>query len=172
MSEKTSVQELLTDAFTRVHELVETIAGDCSREQARFRPDPEANSIGWLLWHLARVQDDHLAGLDDSEQVWTSGGWAERMGLPFPDDAIGYGFSSEQVGQVDVEPAQLAAYQAAVHDKTLAYVAGLTDAELARVVDEHWDPPVTASARLVSVISDCLQHAGQAAYVKGLVESR
>ena len=39
------------------------------------------------------------------------------------------------------------------------------------MVDEHWDPPVTAGVRLVSVIGDALQHLGQAAYVKGLPPS-
>ena len=48
-------------------------------------------------------------------------------------------------------------------------MSGLTDADLPRVVDERWDPPVTLGVRLVSVISDCLQHAGQAAFVRGIL---
>ena len=47
-------------------------------------------------------------------------------------------------------------------------VASVTAEELARVVDTNWDPPVTASARLVSIIDDCAQHLGQAAYLRGI----
>lgn len=63
----------------------------------------------------------------------------------------------------------LASYYHAVHRMTLEYVAGVTDEELARIVDENWNPPVTASVRLVSIIDDCAQHLGQAAYIRGIV---
>ena len=38
-----------------------------------------------------------------------------------------------------------------------------------RVVDRTWDPPVTLGVRLVSILDDDTQHAGQAAYVRGLL---
>ena len=62
----------------------------------------------------------------------------------------------------------LAGYYHAVHKMTLEYIASVTAAELARVVDEHWNPPVTASVRLVSIVDDCAQHLGQAKYVRGI----
>ncbi len=65
----------------------------------------------------------------------------------------------------------LADYLGAVHGRTVEYVAGLTEADLDSVVDERWDPPVTLGVRLVSVVGDDLQHLGQAAYVRGLLES-
>jgi hypothetical protein len=37
------------------------------------------------------------------------------------------------------------------------------------VVDDSWDPPVTVSIRLVSILADDLQHAGQAAYARGVL---
>jgi len=46
---------------------------------------------------------------------------------------------------------------------------GVTGTELDRIVDRRWDPPVTVGVRLVSVADDCLQHAGQAAYARGLL---
>ncbi len=60
-------------------------------------------------------------------------------------------------------------YHDAVHAKTLRYVRKLVDADLARVVDDSYDPPVTLASRLISVLSDDLQHAGQAAFVRGLI---
>ena len=115
------------------------------------------------------MQDDHVAEVAGTEQVWTSQGYAGRAGLPFDDDATGYGQSVEEVGQVRVGVALLGEYADAVTDATLAYVAGLGPDDLDRVVDDAWDPPVTLAVRLVSVISDDLQHVGQAGYATGLL---
>ncbi|WP_375424600.1 DUF664 domain-containing protein [uncultured Friedmanniella sp.] len=164
----TAVRHLLVDSFTRIAELVSGVTGGLSPEVATYRVDAEANTVAWLVWHLSRVQDDHVAGLAGTAQVWPE--WRDRFALPFADDETGYGQSGDDVAQVRVGAELLAGYHAAVHAATLSYVAGLTDAELGRVVDERWDPPVTVSVRLVSVIGDTLQHLGQAAYVVGLAE--
>lgn len=160
-------RDLLTDAFGRIREIFEEVADGLDVATLQQRPDGSGNSVGWLLWHLARVQDDHVAGITGEPQVWER--WQERFGLPNGTDDIGYGHSSEQVDAVRIEdPALLADYHGEVHRATLACLDGLDDAGLDRVVDRRWDPPVTAGVRLVSVVSDCLQHLGQAAYVKGL----
>jgi uncharacterized damage-inducible protein DinB len=167
----TTSAELLVDGFSRIHGLVHRIVDGLDEAQLTARLDPDANSIAWLVWHLTRVQDDHVADLAGTEQVWTKDGWAERFGLPFEDGAIGYGQSSDEVGQVRGVPAELlAGYHDAVHAASVRYVQGLTDADLDRVVDTRWDPPVTAAVRLVSVLSDDLQHAGQAAFVRGVLD--
>jgi hypothetical protein len=168
-AELDAVRELLRDSFGRVRELVGEVCDRLTLAEATYRPSQDANSIAWLIWHLSRIQDDHVCGITGDEQVWTADGWYERFDLPFDSDAHGYGHGSEQVAQVQVEPALLDGYHAAVHDRTVAYIERVDAAELARVVDDHWDPPVTASVRLVSVIGDCLQHLGQAAYVRGLL---
>jgi uncharacterized damage-inducible protein DinB len=163
--------DLLADAFDRVRDLVHECADGLTTEQLAFRADPEANSIGWLIWHLTRVQDDHIATVAGLDQVWTSQGWADRFGLPFDDDAIGYGHDSEQVGQVRPRSATLLVnYYDATHEQTLRYLETLSADDLDGVVDERWDPPVTLAVRLVSVVSDDLQHIGQANFIRGLVE--
>jgi uncharacterized damage-inducible protein DinB len=162
--------ELLVDAFGRIRDTVHAAVAGLSAEQLAYRVDSGANSIGWLAWHLTRVQDDHVAGAAQTEQVWVAGGWAGRFGLPFPPLAHGYGHSSADVAAVRVEsPDLLTGYYDAVHEQTIRFVAGLTDADLSRVVDERWDPPVTLAVRLVSVVSDDLQHAGQAAFIRGIL---
>nr|WP_240044536.1 DUF664 domain-containing protein [Nocardioides albidus] len=133
------------------------------------RPGPDANPIGWLVWHLTRVQDDHVAAVAGTGQVWTDDGYAERFALPLDDGDIGYGHTSEQVGLVRVSAGPLMDYYRATHARTLEYLATVTPDDLDRVVDTRWDPPVTLGVRLVSVVDDCAQHAGQAAYVKGLL---
>ena len=159
--------ELLTDAFGRVQETVHEAVEGLSAGQLTARLDEDANSIAWLCWHLARVQDDHLADAFGVEQVWP--GFMDRFGLPFGPGAIGYGDSPAQVALVRVSADLLTGYQDAVHEQTVALVSGITDADLSRVVDERWNPPVTLGVRLISVISDCLQHAGQAAFIRGIL---
>ena len=168
MSEN-AARDLLVDSFTRVRELVVELTDGLTEEAATFRPGPQANSIGWLSWHLTRIQDDHVAGLAGVEQAWPA--WRERFGLPFSDWATGYGQTSEEVAAVRVTGGLLAGYHADVHALTLDYLEPITAEELARVVDTRWKPPVTASVRLVSVLGDVYQHLGQAAYVRGLRES-
>lgn len=163
--------ELLADAFDRIELVVTRALSGLSDEQLAARVGPAANSVAWLVWHLTRIQDDHVAGVAGTEQAWTAGGWYDRFGLPFDPADHGYGHTSEQVAAVRVSGELLAGYHTAVHADTDAYVRTLVDADLDRVVDTSWDPPVTAGVRLVSVVSDSLQHAGQAAYVKGLLGS-
>ncbi|WP_328461258.1 mycothiol transferase [Streptomyces sp. NBC_00448] len=165
--------EVLADAYGRIQEVVHSAVDGLTAEEVAVRLDDEANSIGWLVWHLARVQDDHVADVAGREQVWTADGWDKRFDLPFPAGTIGYGHSAAQSGQVEVaDPALLTGYYDAVHAGTLDYLGGLTDDDLDQVVDERWDPPVTLGVRLISVIGDDLQHAGQAAYIRGILLRR
>lgn len=166
MSDIDATRALLVDSFERVRGLVQSVAADVDERTATFQVDAGANTPAWLLWHLTRVQDDHVADLAGVPQAWDE--WRERFGLPFDDDATGYGQDVDDVLAVRADGALLADYHRAVHDLTLRYLETLTTDELERVVDERWDPPVTASARLVSVLGDTLQHAGQASFVLGV----
>lgn len=169
MPSTAAAQELLRDAFTRLVEHVEELTDGLTHDESTYRPCPKANSIAWLLWHSARVHDIQLAHLAGVEQVWTRDGWVDRFGLDLPREDTGYGHSPQDVAKVQAPAELLAGYYHAVHQLTLDYIAGLGGEELARVVDTSWDPPVTASMRLVSIIDDCAQHLGQAAYVRGIV---
>jgi Protein of unknown function (DUF664) len=160
--------EILTEAFGRISTVVHSALNGASIEVLTFRVDPGANTMAWLIWHLTRVQDDHLAELMGQEQVWITDGWEDRFALPFDPDATGYRQSASDVAAVRVEAQLLAGYYDAVHARTIGFLQTLTGADFARVVDTAWDPPVTLLVRLVSVLSDDLQHAGQASYVRGL----
>ena len=165
---------LLTDGFERIHEGVPEVVTGLTRDELLWRPDAAANHIAWLVWHLARQQDDQVSQLMDADDsVWRGDGWVERFGLPYPAGAHGWSMTSADVGRFTVaDPALFAAYHAAVHERTVELVEDLDDTAYARVVDEHWDPPVTVGVRLVSVLDDAAKHLGQAEYVRGLVERR
>jgi hypothetical protein len=162
--------EVLVDAFERVRDAVHPAVGGLAPDELAFRPDDESNSIAWLVWHLTRIQDDHVSGIDGLEQVWTAKGWADRFALPLDVGDTGYGHDPEKVAAVKADAHSLLGYYEDVHEKTLAFLGSITDADLDRVVDRSWDPPVTMSVRLVSVVVDDLQHVGQAAYVRGILQ--
>ncbi|SHF72094.1 Protein of unknown function [Jatrophihabitans endophyticus] len=169
----TTATDLLLDGFGRVNENVHAVLDGADEGVLTTRLDADANTIGWLVWHLLRVQDDHVAGVAGTEQVWTARGWHERFGLPFGAEATGYGSSSDDVAAVrGVSVADYLGYADDVHAATRTYVQGLADEDLARVVDENWDPPVTLAVRLVSVVDDDLEHVGQAAFVRGVLDRR
>ena len=167
-----NVNELLLDAFGRLPDLIRSAVEDLTPEQLHWTPGPGSNSIGWLVWHLTRVQDEHVAELLDAKQIWTSGDWAGRFGIASADpDDTGYDHVPEQVDAVRPEsPAALVEYYDAVAERTRTFVSGLDETDLDRIVDERWDPPVTLGVRLISVLDDDVQHAGQAGYVRGLLE--
>ena len=168
MSDIAVLRDLLVDAFTRVHEQVEELTDGLDAAAGSYRADPDANPVTWLVWHLSRVQDDHVAELAGVEQAWPA--WRDRFALPFPADATGYGQTPEEVGHVRVDGQLLGGYHRDVHALTLRYLQQVSAAELQQVVDEGWDPPVTAAVRLVSVLGDTQAHLGQAAYVLGLAQ--
>jgi hypothetical protein len=160
--------ELLLDAFGRIRETVAATLEGVSHESLVRRPAGTGNSIAWLIWHLGRVEDAQLAAAAGLEQVWTSQGFAGRFDLPLPKRDTGYGHASGQVDAVQAVPELLLEYYDAVHRQTVEYLESLGDGDFDRIVDTRWDPPVTLGVRLISTIADCLQHVGQAAYVKGL----
>jgi hypothetical protein len=164
--------DILIDGYNRIQEEVHAAVEGLTPDVLNARPAPDANSISWLVWHLTRVQDDHVADAFGLDQVWAAQGWEKRFGLDLPRKATGYGHSAAQVAKVRVASGDLlTGYYDAVHERTLEYVRGLAPEDYERIVDERWDPPVSLGVRLVSVLSDDLEHVGQAAYVRGLLQS-
>jgi hypothetical protein len=168
----TKAAALLLDVFGRVHETVQQTVSGLDRQQLTWRADPDSNTIGWLVWHLTRIQDDHIADVAGSDQVWHADGWVDRFDLSLDPHDTGFGHGSDEVATVDVEPQLLLGYHDATHARTAEYLRTLSDDDLDRIVDTRWDPPVSLAVRLVSVVDDCMEHAGQAAFVRGLVERK
>ena len=162
-------RELLLDAFGRIPAMVHDVVDGLTPDQLTARMDSQANSVAWLVWHLSRIEDDHVAELAGRPQVWTAGGWAKRWRLPFDIADTGYGHSAREVAAVTGDAELLLGYFDSVHEMTVEFVRMLTAADLERIVDEDWDPPVSLGVRLISVVSDTLQHVGQAAFVRGVI---
>jgi hypothetical protein len=164
--------DLIADSFGRIRETVTDTLYGLDAEQLSYRVDVDANPIAWLVWHLTRIQDDHLAAAYGVPQVWSEGGWAARFGLQPDSMETGYGHNRVQVAalcEVISASGLLADYHEQTYQQTIKLVSGVTDEDLDRVVDTSWRPPVTLGVRLISVINDDQQHAGQAAFVRGIV---
>ncbi|MGA8046534.1 MAG: DinB family protein [Dermatophilaceae bacterium] len=188
MSSTVTATDVLRDAYGRIRDTLSGLLHDLDEETLLWRPDRGANSIGWLAWHLTRVQDDHVAGVGRVHQVWTREGFHDRFGLPYEVEDIGYGQTSAEVGAFTVADVDLlVAYHDAVHAMTMRVLDELEaasdgqareddqsreDSGYARVIDASWDPPVTVAVRLVSVIGDALAHLGQIGYLRGLAQRR
>jgi len=166
-----AANDLLLDAYGRVAESVPAVLDGLTPDQAAWRPAPHANSIGWLVWHLTRVLDDHLADVVPAEQVWLDRGFADAFRLDLDWRDTGYGHRPEQVAKVVVDPVSLLAdYHAATQDAIRPFLAEVD--EFDRIVDTRWNPPVTLGVRLISVADDLARHMGQAEYVRGLLLSQ
>ncbi len=164
---------LLADGFSRTAEALPNLLAGLSPAELLWQPDPGSNSIAWLTWHLTRVQDDHLAGVGGVGQVWLTQGWADRFALPYPRASIGFGQDAADVSAFGVSDCDLLlGYHAATQAMTREVLNGMDRADFERVVDERWDPPVTAAIRLVSVVDDTAQHTGQIGYLRGLWQRR
>jgi hypothetical protein len=168
------IRDLLLDAFGRIDEEMRRTLDGLQPEQLTFRPSEQANTIGWLAWHLTRVADDHVSDLAGQPQAWVADGWHARFDKPADGTDTGFGYSADEVAALVPDSAQvLVGYFEVVYARIVEYLRGLEPDDLDRVLDEpQWDPPVTVGVRLVSVIADCLQHVGQMAYVRGLIEER
>jgi len=164
--------DVLIEAFSRLPAIATLAVDGLSVDDLAWRPDDEANTIAWLVWHTARGQDVQVADLAGSDQVWVVDGWVDSFGLPFAPGEMGYGMSPSDVGAVRVDAELLVGYLEAVTLRTRGYLDDLDAASYDDVVDDAWDPPVTAGSRLVSILNDCVQHLGQASYVRGLLDRR
>ena len=168
----TAALTILIDAAQRAPEVARMVTEGLPPEAAHERPADRQNSIAWLIWHAARQEDVQVAQLSGREQVWSAGGWAQRLGIERGAEDFGFGDSAQDVGAVTTSSLEeLAAYLTEVTEASARYAASLSDDEIAEVIDDSYDPPVTRGVRLVSTFEDASTHLGQAAYARSLVDS-
>ena len=166
-------KDLIIDGLNRVDENLRRALEGLTPDQLGFRPNESANSVAWLAWHLTRVEDDHISELAGRPQAWIEDRWHERFGKPGDMNDTGFGYDQAAVAAIRPESAQLLIdYYAAVHRRSLEYLQRISCADMDRVIDRRWDPPVTVGVRLISVVNDCSQHVGQLSYVRGLLEGK
>jgi hypothetical protein len=167
-------KDVVLDALERIRRTLRRTLEGLTLEEIHRQPRADTNSIGWLAWHLTRVQDNGISGLAGQEQAWISQGWHARFGMDPDPDNEGFGHTPEQVAAFRAPSVQtLLDYHESVVERSKAYVARLTPADFDRTLNEpEWQPLPTVGVRLVSILSDNLQHTGQAAYLRGLWQGK
>lgn len=174
-SEQVTVNQVIVGLLENVARQIKRATDDATDEQLYYRPSADANHIAWLAWHLSRWQDYITAAISGDRQVWVAQGWAQRFALPpdLPNEATGWGDSSEQVAAFRVDRGVLFGYIEAATQAAVKRVDEFTPEQLEQPV--LWGTPETpvdtrpAWQALMSVCGDSLQHAGQINYIRGLV---
>ena len=166
--------DLLVDAYERLPGYLSNVLKGLSQDNLDWQPRPDCNSIGWLTWHLTRQQDAQIASLMNEQQLWLSDGWASKFSRPPDPDDIGFGHTPEQVSSFKSPDIQtMLDYHHAVLERTKRYLITLSPTDLDRELDEPWFQPLpTVGVRLISILDDGLLHAGQAAYIRGLIQGK
>ncbi len=167
-------QELLTDGYDRILQGLETALDGLTQGDLKQQPHPDCNSMGWLAWHLTRVQDHHIADLIGEKQLWVKDGWHARFNRAPDASDTGFRYSSEDVAEFEAPDVEtLLEYHSAVLERSKGYIATLSAGDLDQELNEPWFQPLpTVGVRLVSVMSDGLQHVGQIAYTRGLLKGK
>ena len=165
-------RELIVDGFERLPELVaEAFAGVRTADFDR-PPRPGANPLGWTVWHLTRVQDGQVADMMGEPDLWVRAAWHKKFNRPPDHDDSGYGHTPAQVRAFRSPSAKVQIdYLRATTERSKEYLASLDAADLDRPLEAGPDPS-TVAIRLVSILADCHQHAGEAAYIRGLLKAR
>ena len=162
-----TLNEFIEDAFDKEYEFLMDALSDLTREEAVWRPGPEANPIVWILWHMLRVEDMWFQFfIQRNSEIWERDGWNEKFGLPTRDN--GFGHTAEQVANFPaLDIRELISYGDAVRAETLEYLRGVTAEDLA-VVPRSARPEMSVAAIFRQVIGEVYQHQGHIGYLKGL----
>ena len=166
--------DLLTDSYGRVLEILESVLNGLTEDDLNWQPRHDCNSIGWLTWHLTRQQDAQISALMGEEQLWIKDGWHSKFNRPADPEDSGFGHTKEEVAAFKSPGVQtLLDYQHAALERSKEYFLALTKNDLDRELEEPWFQPLpTVGVRLISIMNDAVLHAGQAAYVRGLLEGK
>jgi DinB superfamily len=163
---------LIVDGFERLPELAEEAFAGVRAADFDRPPQPGANPLGWTVWHLTRVEDGQVAELMGKTDLWVGNGWHKKFNRPPDHDDSGYGHTPAQVRAFRSPSARVQLdYLDATTKQTKRYLASLKPADLDRPIEPGSDPS-TVAIRLLSILADCHQHAGEAAYINGLLKAQ
>ncbi|MFC2070675.1 DinB family protein [Chloroflexota bacterium] len=168
-------QQFTISIFNRIAEQMEQVLDGLTPEELNRQPAPGANTIGWLTWHLTRSHDRNMSEIIGKEQLWIEDKWYVRFNRA-PDPAeTGFGHSVEEMADFRAPDSEtVMEYHRAILERIREYISsGLSEAELVR---ESYSPTFDSTnpvgRRIAGVINDGLQHVGQAAYVRGLIQEQ
>ena len=163
-----TLSHFIENTLAREQDFLMEAVQDLTPEELVWRATPEANPIGWMLWHMLRVEDMWIQFYTQFQpELWERDGWNEKFGLSVRDN--GFGHAQEQVTNFPpLDLSELLRYGAAVRAKTLEYLGELQPEDF-EVVPRERRPDFSVASMFRQIIGEFYQHTGQIAYVKGLI---
>jgi uncharacterized damage-inducible protein DinB len=167
-------KDMMADSYERILGSIETTLKGLSAEDLDWQPQYDSNSIGWLAWHLIRVEDNHIANLMGEEQLWIKDGWHAKFNRAADSTDRGNGQTPAQVAEFkSPDPQTFIEYNKAVFERSKSYFLSLSESDLEREFDPGRNRPlVKVGWRLITILEECLEHTGQMAYVRGLRQGK
>ena len=162
-----TLNEFITDALEKENGFLLDALDGLTSDELAWQPAPDANSIGWILWHMVRVEDMWIHFFAQFQtELWETEGWHEKFGLPTRDN--GFGHTAEQVNNFpSIDLAQFLEYRASVRASTLVYLNTLSPDDMETVPRER-RPEMSLGAMFRQIIGEMYQHVGHIAYLRGL----
>ena len=162
-----TLNEFIVDALDKENGFLADALDGLGPDELAWQPAADANSIGWILWHMVRVEDMWIQFFAQFQtELWETEGWHEKFGLPTRDN--GFGHTAEQVNNFPgVDLGEFLRYRASVRQATLAYLDTLTPEDMERVPRER-RPEMSLGAMFRQIIGEMYQHVGHIAYLRGL----
>ena len=162
-----TLNEFIEDAFNTEREYLIDALGDLTSDELMWRAGPEANPIGWILWHMTRIEDMWFQFfIQRQTEIWERDGWNEKFGLPTRDN--GFQHTLEQVADFPAyDLSEMMRYGEAVRSDTLAYLKTVSSEQMDDVPREA-RPEMSVGRIFRQVIGEIYQHQGHIAYLKGL----
>ncbi|MBI3744252.1 MAG: DinB family protein [Chloroflexi bacterium] len=163
------IKDVAMMSYERMWKVTDGALEGLTHEEFARRPNGHSNSIGWIAWHMARVEDRWTnMVLNKGKQLWETHGWAEKIGMPNDPNYSGGGMTPDQV-QLFKTPAvqQVKDYWSAVRATTKECYAKLTPSMLDQMVQTPFRRELKVGDVISHVLCELNQHAGQVAYLRG-----
>ena len=145
------------------------ILKDLTQQDLAWRPSSGCNSMGLILFHVAKGEDSFILGsLQGKPALWSSQKWYDKMNLP--ESEAGNRYTVDQVNCFMVpDMKQLMAYYDTVRTETLRYLDTLKPADFDRKVKLPFGEFNVAGVFSV-IASHTAQHNGEIAYLRGMLK--
>jgi hypothetical protein len=159
---------------------LERIIDDVSAEHFNQRPGPHLNPVGWNCFHLLRIWDLDLnwacKGQPKDQDAWHRGDFSEKSGYD-PDGkgglgyGVGWGYSDDEVDELQIEADVLKQYQRMLMDETEDYLGTVDEDELRRLTESVVHPGQFSSVaqRMHHLIGHSYGHVGEIRYALGVL---
>jgi hypothetical protein len=166
------LQEMLSAAYGGILRTLDYTLKGLTEKDLNWQPKPDCNSIGWLAWHPTRFQDMQISEFMGQEQLWIKDGWHKKWGRPADPRDAGSGMKPEDLAKFRSPDAEtVLAYVKAVVERSQQYFTTIKKTDLDKVMQNvPFKPPPTVGMMLIIIMSDGISHAGQAGYVRGMLQ--